>query len=149
MDPHAPAPSPSPTDSWRFGIRARLLALLLPGMVALLALDSWSDYQALTESLVDAYDQSLLEPVQALANGIVVASDGSVRVQEAFSVQAMFESTHLRYKYLHVGAAPVVRGETGTEQTLMGVPDLPAPPPRRGGPEGCVLYTSPSPRDTR
>ncbi|WP_395351978.1 sensor histidine kinase [Variovorax sp. UC122_21] len=140
MDPHAPAPSPSPTDSWRFGIRARLLALLLPGMVALLALDSWSDYQALTESLVDAYDQSLLEPVQALANGIVVASDGSVRVQEAFSVQAMFESTHLRYKYLHVGAAPVVRGETGTEETLMGVPDLPPPPPRGGGPEGAPVF---------
>lgn len=95
-------------------------------MVALLALDSWSNYQALTESLVDAYDQSLLEPVQALANGIVVASDGSVRVQEAFSVQAMFESTHLRYKYLHVGAAPLARGEAGTEETLMGVPDLPA-----------------------
>ncbi len=140
MDPHAPPPPPAPTESWRFGIRARLLALLLPGMIALLALDSWSDYQALTDSLVDAYDQSLLEPVQALANGIVVASDGSVRVQEAFSVQAMFESTHLRYKYLHVGAAPVVRGEAGTEQTLMGVPDLPAPPPRSGSPEGAPVF---------
>jgi two-component system sensor histidine kinase TctE len=116
----------------RFGIRARLLALLLPGMVALLALDSWNDYQALTDSLVVAYDQSLLEPVQALANGIVVASDGSVRVQEPFSIQAMFESTHLRYKYLHVGVQRIAKGETldvnSPETTLMGVPGLPRPP---------------------
>jgi two-component system sensor histidine kinase TctE len=130
MDPQAPH-HPPPAEPQRFGIRARLLALLVPGIVALMALDSWSDYQALTESLVVAYDQSLLEPVQALANGIVVASDGSVKVQEPFSVQAMFESTHLRYKYLHVGVQRIVKGEpldTGApETTLMGVPGLPRP----------------------
>ncbi|MDH6166195.1 two-component system sensor histidine kinase TctE [Variovorax boronicumulans] len=129
MDPQAPQP-PRP-EPQRFGIRARLLALLLPGIVALLALDSWNDYRTLTDSLVVAYDQSLLEPVQALANGIVVASDGSVRVQEAFSVQAMFESTHLRYKYLHVGVQRIPKGETldpnAPEDTLMGVPGLPRP----------------------
>jgi len=129
MDPQAPHP-PRP-EPQRFGIRARLLALLLPGIVALLALDSWNDYRTLTDSLVVAYDQSLLEPVQALANGVVVASDGSVKVQEPFSVQAMFESTHLRYKYLHVGVQRIAKGEpldTGApETTLMGVPGLPRP----------------------
>ena len=124
MDPRAPHP-PSP-EPRRFGIRARL--------VALMALDSWSDYQALTESLVVAYDQSLLEPVQALANGVVIASDGSVSVQEPFSVQAMFESTHLRYKYLHVGVQRIVKGEpldtAAAETTLMGVPGLPRPSER-------------------
>jgi two-component system sensor histidine kinase TctE len=131
MDPQAPHPPPAEPQQQRFGIRARLLALLVPGIVALMALDSWSDYQALTESLVVAYDQSLLEPVQALANGIVVASDGSVKVQEPFSVQAMFESTHLRYKYLHVGVQRLVKGEpldsSAPETTLMGVPGLPRP----------------------
>ncbi|MGJ7603500.1 ATP-binding protein [Variovorax sp. LT1R20] len=130
MDPQVPS-SPPRAEPQRFGIRARLLALLLPGIVALLALDSWNDYRTLTDSLVVAYDQSLLEPVQALANGIVVASDGSVRVQEAFSVQAMFESTHLRYKYLHVGVQRIPQGETldpnAPEDTLMGVPGLPRP----------------------
>ncbi|MGF6346068.1 ATP-binding protein [Variovorax sp. W2I14] len=130
MDPQAP-PHPPRTEPQRFGVRARLLALLLPGIVALLALDSWNDYRTLTDSLVVAYDQSLLEPVQALANGIVVASDGSVRVQEAFSVQAMFESTHLRYKYLHVGVQRIPKGGTldpsAPEETLMGVPGLPRP----------------------
>ena len=133
MDPQVPS-SPPRAEPQRFGIRARLLALLLPGIVALLALDSWNDYRTLTDSLVVAYDQSLLEPVQALANGIVVASDGSVRVQEAFSVQAMFESTHLRYKYLHVGVQRIPKGGTldvnSPESTLMGVPGLPRPAAR-------------------
>jgi len=145
MDPQLPPPpqpDPHGPEPRRFGIRARLLALLLPGIVGLMALDSWSDYQALTESLVVAYDQSLLEPVQALANGIVVASDGSVRVQEAFSVQAMFESTHLRYKYLHVGVQRVTKGEpldaSAPQNTLMGVPALPLPPGQP--PDGTPVF---------
>ena len=140
MDPQAPHP-PRP-EPQRFGIRARLLALLLPGIVALLALDSWNDYRTLTDSLVVAYDQSLLEPVQALANGVVVASDGSVKVQEPFSVQAMFESTHLRYKYLHVGVQRIPKGETpdmnSPETTLMGVPGLPRPAQRP--PDGTPVF---------
>jgi two-component system, OmpR family, sensor histidine kinase TctE len=35
----------------RFGLRAKLLALLLPGLVALLAFDSWNDYHALAETM--------------------------------------------------------------------------------------------------
>ncbi|MFM9922622.1 sensor histidine kinase [Variovorax sp. H27-G14] len=142
-DPHGPHSPQGPHEPpQRFGIRARLLALLLPGIVALLALDSWNDYQALTDSLVVAYDQSLLEPVQALANGIVVASDGSVRVQEPFSIQAMFESTHLRYKYLHVGVQRIPKGQTldvnTPETTLMGVPSLPRPAQRP--PDGTPVF---------
>ena len=38
---------PTRPEPGRFGIRARLLALLLPGMLALLAFDSWNDYRAL------------------------------------------------------------------------------------------------------
>ena len=140
MDPQAPRP-PRP-EPQRFGIRARLLALLLPGIVALLALDSWNDYRTLTDSLVVAYDQSLLEPVQALANGVVVASDGSVKVQEPFSIQAMFESTHLRYKYLHVGVQRIPKGEPldtrAPETTLMGVPGLPRPAERP--PDGTPVF---------
>jgi two-component system sensor histidine kinase TctE len=140
--PSSPAKATEPPQPQRFGIRARLLALLLPGIVALLALDSWNDYKALTDSLVVAYDQSLLEPVQALANGIVVASDGSVRVQEPFSIQAMFESTHLRYKYLHVGVQRIPKGETldvnSPETTLMGVPGLPRP--AQQPPDGTSVF---------
>lgn len=140
--PDSPAKTTEAPQPQRFGIRARLLALLLPGIVALLALDSWNDYQTLTDSLVVAYDQSLLEPVQALANGIVVASDGSVRVQEPFSIQAMFESTRLRYKYLHVGVQRIPKGEAldvnSPETTLMGVPGLPRPAQRP--PDGTPVF---------
>lgn len=136
------SPAKAAEQPQRFGIRARLLALLLPGIGALLALDSWNDYRALTESLVVAYDQSLLEPVQALANGIVVASDGSVRVQEPFSIQAMFDSTRLRYKYLHVGVQRIPKGGTldvnSPETTLMGVPGLPRPAQRP--PDGTPVF---------
>ena len=114
------------TEPRRFGIRARLLALLLPGLVALLALDSWNDYRALSETVANAYDQSLLEPVKALGNSIVVRPDGKVQVHEAFSVEAMFAATSARYKHLHVGITRV--GTDGPETTLMGVPDLPPPP---------------------
>lgn len=145
MDPQpqsAPSSPATAAEPQRFGIRARLLALLLPGLVALLALDSWNDYEALTDSLVVAYDQSLLEPVQALANGIVVAGDGSVRVQEPFSIQAMFDSTRLRYKYLHVGVQRIPKGETldlnSPETTLMGVPGLPRPAQRP--PDGTPVF---------
>ncbi|QNK73332.1 sensor histidine kinase [Variovorax sp. PAMC28562] len=124
--PMSPTRADKNTEPRRFGIRARLLALLLPGIVALLALDSWNDYHALSETVANAYDQSLLEPVKALGNSIVVRPDGKVQVHEAFSVEAMFAATSARYKHLHVGITPV--GTDGPETTLMGVPDLPPPP---------------------
>ena len=45
-------------DLDRFGIRARLLTLLLPGILGLLALDSWNDYRALRNLMQDAYDHN-------------------------------------------------------------------------------------------
>jgi hypothetical protein len=54
------------TDPDRFGIRARLLTLLLPAILGLLALDSWNDYRALRNQVQDAYDQAMLESVHAL-----------------------------------------------------------------------------------
>ena len=38
----------------RFGLRAKLLALLLPGLIALLAFDSWHDYHAMAETMAGA-----------------------------------------------------------------------------------------------
>lgn len=113
----------------RLGIRALLLALLLPGVVALLLLDSWNDYRAVSRIVEDAYDQALLEPVQALDDSVGFGPDGTPRVDAAFSVQSMFEVTRSRHKYLHVG---VTHGSAAA-QTLVGVDDLPAPPPSADG----------------
>jgi two-component system, OmpR family, sensor histidine kinase TctE len=134
-----------------FGIRARLLVLLLPGVLALLAFDSWNDYRALKDIVQDAYDQALLEPVTALNNSMTLAGDGTLRIEARFDVQAMFEQMRPRYKHLHLGLvaiteeanganspqireAPAVSTNTGQrtsslESTLMGVSDLPAVPP--------------------
>lgn len=113
----------------RLGIRALLLALLLPGVVALLLLDSWNDYRAVSRIVEDAYDEALLEPAQALDDSVGFGPDGTPRVDAAFSVQSMFEVTRSRHKYLHVG---VTHGSAAA-QTLVGVDDLPAPPPSAEG----------------
>ncbi len=133
----------------RFGIRARLLTLLLPGVLALLAFDSWNDYRALKGIVEDAYDQALLEPVTALDNSVTLAADGTIRVNAPFDVQAMFDEMRPRYKHLHVGLValaasrddptgparpPATAARTderapASETTLIGVSDLPPVPP--------------------
>jgi len=118
----------------RLGIRLLLLALLLPGIIALLALDTWNDYRAISRVVVEAYDRVLVEPVQALNDSVSLDASGQLHVEAAFSVQAMFESTHARHQQLHVGYTRMAMrdGKTaanGTEETLIGNPDLPPPPP--------------------
>ena len=138
-----PMPRPGP-ERRRFGIRARLLALLLPCLLALLALDSWNDYRAQHDLVQDAYDQAMLEPVNALGQGIALAADGSIRVQAPFDVQAMFDVTRPQHKLLHVGLSALPDGSGGAppaaEITLIGVPDLPAPPASAGNDSPFVWY---------
>ena len=44
----------------RVGIRALLIILLLPGVVALLVIDSLNDYRTLSEITNEAYDSALV-----------------------------------------------------------------------------------------
>src|SRR5450830_352374 len=147
-----PATAPDPPRSMRpsrFGIRARLLALLLPGVLALLAFDSWNDYRALNDIVEDAYDQAMLEPVTALDNSVTLAADGTIRVNAPFDVQAMFDEMRPSHKHLHLGLVALAAGPDdptgpasppatairtdgrgpGPETTLIGVSDLPPVPP--------------------
>ena len=123
--------------SWRrAGIRTQLLVLLLPGLAALLALDSWTDYRAMAGTLESAYDQALLEAVTALDEGIATDSDGALTLREPFAVQGMFESLDARHKHLQVVAT--LRNKdavTGVSpgRTLLGAADLPPPPDDRDG----------------
>ncbi|MDM0112711.1 sensor histidine kinase [Variovorax sp. J22R133] len=136
----------------RIGIRTLLLALLLPGIVLLLAVDSWNDYRDISRVVGDAYDQVLVEPVQALNDSVVLGADGKPRMEAAFSVEAMFESRRSRRRYLHVGHVPVSRAADGAvqtsataqETTLTGVPDFPKPPP---GPDGQPYFHDATYRD--
>jgi two-component system sensor histidine kinase TctE len=77
------------TDPDRFGIRARLLTLLLPAILGLLALDSWNDYRALRNQVQDAYDQAMLESVHVLRGSLSVAPDGLLRLNTPLAVQAV------------------------------------------------------------
>ncbi|SFU94592.1 two-component system, OmpR family, sensor histidine kinase TctE [Polaromonas sp. YR568] len=115
------------TDPDRFGIRARLLTLLLPAVVGLLALDSWNDYRALHNQVQDAYDQAMLESVHVLRGSLSVAQDGALRLNAPLAVQALVDATgplqkHLQVRLTPQGAAPA------REWTLLGQTDLPAPP---------------------
>lgn len=121
------------TDPDRFGIRARLLTLLLPAILGLLALDSWNDYRALENQVQDAYDQSMLEAAHALQSSVAPARDGSLQLNAPAGVQALFASAGPLQKYLHVGLTAreeTPAGATGLREiTLLGATDLPAPPP--------------------
>ena len=115
---------------WHLGIRGQLLALLLPGVALLLAVDSWSDYHTLTRAVEHTYDEALLEPLSALDASMRVDSRSGTMPAAPVSTQAMFEALQVRHQQLHVGLAPLApeAGVAPSEQTLMGVSDLPAPP---------------------
>ena len=120
------------TDLERFGIRARLLTLLLPGILGLLALDSWNDYRALHHLVQNAYDQAMLESVTALRSSLVVGADGSFKLNSPALLQAMFETTGPQHKHLHIGLRPhVLMADAASPVptlTLLGETDLPQPP---------------------
>jgi two-component system, OmpR family, sensor histidine kinase TctE len=127
------------TDPDRFGIRARLLTLLLPAILGLLALDSWNDYRALENQVQDAYDQSMLEAAHALQSSVAPARDGSLRLNAPAGVQALFAAAGPLQKYLHVGLTAQGQAQTSTaavprELTLLGETDLPAPPASTSSP---------------
>jgi two-component system, OmpR family, sensor histidine kinase TctE len=121
----------APVRPWhrRLGIRAQLLAILLPGIAALLAFDSWTDYRDSSAALTRAYDQALVEPVVALDESVFVGAGGDLALMQPFDVLSMFEATEARQKFLHVGIVPLDgRGQpAGPERSLMGPADLPGP----------------------
>ncbi|XAH25885.1 sensor histidine kinase [Xylophilus sp. GW821-FHT01B05] len=124
--PTSLAPDHAP-PARRLGIRTLLLALLLPGVTALLAIDSWSDYRAFSRTIENAYDQALLEPLSALDDSVNLDTQGEVDLTAPFAVEAMFESVQARHKHLRVGLMPL-SPPGAPERILMGVSDLPPPP---------------------
>jgi two-component system sensor histidine kinase TctE len=123
----------------RVGIRALLISLLLPGVIALLVIDSWNDYQTLADITNDAYDSALLEPARVLESSIEFTPDGALQVVTPLYAQVMLESRAGLRKYFRIeeidpplpsGQAPRAAGVA-----LLGMPDIPRPPawPRSDG----------------
>jgi two-component system sensor histidine kinase TctE len=122
------------------GIRAQLLILLLPCIALLLLADSWSDHRNRTRSLDNAYDEALIEPISVLDGNVQLDPRGGIALAAPFAVQAMFESVHALHRQLHVGLLPLDAAREGRERTLLGVSDLPLPPPGTATPGGKIAF---------
>ncbi|WP_454688872.1 sensor histidine kinase [Achromobacter aloeverae] len=116
----------------RLGIRTLLFMLLLPGVVALLVIDSWNDYQTLSEITNDAYDSALLEPARVLESSIEFTADGALQVATPLYAQVMLESRAGLRKYYRIEEIdpPAPDGQpapASAGRALLGMPDLPRP----------------------
>ncbi|WP_353236117.1 sensor histidine kinase [Diaphorobacter ruginosibacter] len=112
------------------GLRSRLLLILLPVLVALFAFDSWSDTDTLGKELEKAYDQTLLEPAQALSDSLAWNHRGEVELTDTFHITSMFEAVSAQSKYLRVAVDP---NDGSLMRILLGPTDFPDPPPLRAG----------------
>jgi two-component system sensor histidine kinase TctE len=123
----------------RVGIRALLISLLLPGVIALLVIDSYNDYRTLADITNDAYDSALLEPARVLESSIEFTMDGSVQVVTPLYAQVMLESRAGLRKYFRIEEIdpPLPSGQQPSKPgvALLGMPDIPRPPvwPRSDG----------------
>ena len=124
----------------RVGIRALLIILLLPGVVALLVIDSLNDYRTLSEITNEAYDSALVEPARVLESSLEFAPDGSLQVATPLYAQVMLESRAGLRKYFRIEQIdPPLPDESPVPaeqgKTLLGMPELPRPPtwPRSNG----------------
>lgn len=116
--------------NWR-GLRWRLLWVLVPVLVGLFVFDSWRDSASLRRELDRAYDQSLLEPAQALADSLGWDEAGAVTLTAPFHIISMFEAVNGQHKYLRVA----MQAPDGSRQrVLMGAASFPPPPDASGPP---------------
>src|SRR3546814_7602694 len=79
-----------------------LLVLLIPGIISLLLIDSWNDYDALKVVTEEVYDSALLEPAKVLETSVEFNHDGSLRIDPPFYAQVMLESRAGNRKYFRV-----------------------------------------------
>lgn len=131
------------SDPGRFGIRARLLTLLLPGILGLLVLDSWNDHRALKSLVQKAYDQSMEDSVNLLRSGLSLGPDGTLQLNTPLGTQAAFDANNPLHKYVYVGLAPQRRASNqplAQDRTLLGEADLPSPPPSTAGADPSLTW---------
>lgn len=119
----------------RGSIRFWLLALLIPGTIALMVYDSRNDYLAQLAVTQEVYDSALLEPAKVLETSIAFNDDGTLRIDPPFYAQVMLESRAGSRKYFRVEEiSPLVLSLAGADttglkgKTLLGMRGLPRPP---------------------
>ena len=116
-----------------FGVRARLLTLLLPGILSLLALDSSNDYQSLQRVVNEAYDEAMLESEIVLRRSVSISKNGQWQLNESYGAQEILSSLNARHRYFHIGLTPHDPSQSTStklaeETTLLGQADFPSVP---------------------
>ncbi|TEA78173.1 sensor histidine kinase [Allopusillimonas ginsengisoli] len=126
-----------------------LLVLLIPGTIALLLIDSWNDYKAVSKVTQQVYDSALLEPAKVLETSVEFNSDGSLRIDPPFYAQVMLESRAGNRKYFRVEEIdpPLlnlagVAGQQINGRTMIGMRGLPRPPALADNESMPVFYTA-------
>ncbi len=134
--------TPSAAPASRIGLRARLLLILIPVLSVLFAYDSWSDTQALGQQLQKAYDQTLLEPAQALSDSLEWSHDSnSFELTDSFHITSMFEAVSARSKYLRVTVRPA-NDSSSKGKVLLGLSDFPEPPIDKNAADARIFYNA-------
>ena len=126
----------------RLGIRSLLLLLLLPMILAVLALDSISDYHTLSHTTNTAYDTSLLASARMLSGGLLLDESGRLQVEPSFHAQFLARTQAELHRHFCIEEIePVGAGTLSTqERTLAGAADLPRPPSWPTGEGGEVFF---------
>lgn len=106
------------------GLRLRLLWVLVPVLTALLVLDSWRDSVSLGRELAQAYDQSLLEPAQALSDSLGWDGEGQLSLDGPLHIISMFEAVSSRRKFLRV---QLQTPDGAQSRLLLGAAQFPEP----------------------
>lgn len=137
----------------RFSLKGLLLCLLLPGMLASLALDSYDDYQTLAEITRTAYDQILQMPVVALGRSLTAKADGSLQIDTELIADQVVEASWkepIQYQIRTLNVNPRVDPEEAHSgaRVVLGVLDLPLPPDWAAALEPAVAFYDTSWRDT-
>ncbi len=126
-----------------------LLVLLIPGTIALLLIDSWNDYKAVSKVTQQVYDSALLEPAKVLETSVEFNVDGSLRIDPPFYAQVMLESRAGNRKYFRVEeinppllSLAGVAGRQIEGNTMIGMRGLPRPPALAENEGMPVFYTA-------
>lgn len=126
----------------RLGIRSLLLLLLLPMIVAVLALDSLSDYRTLSNTTNTAYDASLLTSARILSGGLLLDESGRLQVEPSFHAEFFARTQtelhrHFRIEEIEPPGAGTLSAQ---ERVLAGTADLPRPPSWPAVEDGEVFF---------
>ena len=116
----------------RPSLKLLLLALLLPGMLFSLVLDSYNDYQTLATITRQAYDNALRMPVNVLLRSVMQGPAGTLEIDTPAIANKIVEpgwDEPIHYQIRRLAGNPAVDADAALEDSsvLLGRLDFPQP----------------------